>query len=49
MLRNGPAREAQSMSGESIVQTAVTPLIDSLGMEEKAGGGGLSTNLKLLM
>jgi hypothetical protein len=38
MLRNGPAREAQSMLGESIVQTAVTPLIDSLGVEEKVGG-----------
>jgi hypothetical protein len=26
------------MSGESIVQTAVTPLIDSLEVEEKVGG-----------
>jgi hypothetical protein len=26
------------MPVETIVQTAVTPLIDSLGMEEKVGG-----------
>jgi hypothetical protein len=34
MLRKGPALEAHILSGENIVQTVATLLIDGLGIEE---------------